>query len=597
MNKIDLVCQSKLSSILNAFTQTIVILNAKGCIQYFNEHAEKLFNSYSNLKLETGRFIMDYFMNSEESILIAEIENVLKGTANTFELNIDLTGYGNTQWFEFSFTPIVEGGMLIGAALMSWSIESRKQTEIKVRHQLDFEQLIASLSSRFITISDVDQVINASLEEMGRFSNSSRAYIFEFDADKNHMNNTFEWCKEGVESQIDDLKNMPADLFPWWMEKLEKKEIINIKDVSLMPEEARLEKQVLEQQKVKSVLVLPILMKQELKGFIGFDGIDDVGKWTEEDVVLLKVTSEIFSHAFERRRAEAELREYNIELETTLELLRKAQSQIIQREQQVGIGQLAAGVAHEINNPLSYVLSNIDILKQNVGVLGEIYQSYEALKNSVIGKANTEGPINRINELQEKYFIEEIIEDLEDLLGDIDEGLLRVSKIVNSLRAFSKADQGEQFSQYDLNEGIENTLMMANNELKQFVEVKTHFEKIPLITCIGSQINQVLLNMVLNSIYAIKHNSQSNTGKLYIETKSDQSNVYCKIQDTGGGISINAENSIFTPFFTTKPVGSGSGLGLSMAYDIIVNKHRGKIDIENEYGKGVAFNITLPITQ
>lgn len=597
MNKIDLECQSKLSSILNAFSQTVVILNARGCIMHFNDQAEKLFNRYSSLKLEAGRFIMDYLSDSKELFLKNEIENVLNGVANTFELNIDLTGQGNTQWFEFSFAPILEDDLLIGASLMSWSIETRKQTELKICHQLDFEQLIASLSSRFITISDVDQAINSSLEEMGSFSNSSRAYVFEFNEDKTYMDNTFEWCKPGVVSQRADLQNMPVDLFPWWMEKLEKKEIIDIKDVNLLPMEADSEKKILEQQKIKSVLVLPILMKQELRGFIGFDNLDSIGKWSSEDVALLKVTSEIFSHAFERRLAEEELRDYNVELELTLELLQKAQSQIIQQEQLVGIGQLAAGVAHEINNPLGYILSNIDILKQNIGVLGEVYQTYEALKKCTINKSNITASINKIDELQKKYFIEEIIEDLEDLLGDINEGLQRVSKIVNGLRAFSRVDQGEQFSQYDLNEGVENTLMMADSELKQFVEVKTHFGRIPLITCIGSQINQVLLNMILNSSYAMKHNLQSGIGKLYIETKSDQTHVYCKIQDNGGGIGIDEENSIFIPFYTTKPVGSGTGLGLSMAYDIIVNKHKGRIDVENEYGKGVTFNITLPIVQ
>ncbi|GAU79121.1 ATP-binding protein [Fusibacter sp. 3D3] len=597
MNRIDMEHQPKLSSVLNALSQSVVILNAEGCIVHFNDPAEKLINRISPLKLELGRFIMDYLMDSRESLLKSEIEGVLKGHANIFELNIDLTGHGDTQWFELSFMPIVEEDLLIGASLMFRSIETRKQTELKMRHQLNFEQLIASLSSRFITISDIEQAIDSSLEEMGRFSNSSRAYIFEFSADKTHMDNTFEWCQAGVNPQILELKGLPVDIFPWWMAKLEKREIIDIKDVKLLPLEASAEKTILDQQDIKSVLVLPILIKQELRGFIGFDKLDSIGNWNPEDVTLLKLTSEIFSHAFERRLAEEELLNYNTELEITLELLQKAQSQIIQQERLVGVGHLAAGIAHEINNPLGYILSNVDTLKQNVGVLGEVYQTYENLKKCTMSNIDVTESISNIEALRKKYYIEDVIDDLEELLSDINEGLQRVSKIVNGLRTFSRVDQGDHFSQYDLNEGIENTLMMVNNELKPSVQVETNFANIPLITCIGSQINQVLLNMILNSTYAIKTRLQEEIGNLYIETRSDQEYVYCKIQDNGGGISIDEESRIFMPFYTTKPVGVGTGLGLSIAYDIVVNKHKGSIDVDNAYGKGVTFNIKLPIVQ
>ena len=597
MNKIDLKCQSKLASIINSFNQTIVILNAEGRIMHFNQRAEALVNCYSSLKLEVGRSMMEYLLDSEENLLKAEIENVLKGIGNTFELNMNLSENGDTQWFEFSFAPIVEDDLLIGASLMSWSVEKRKQAELKMCNQLAFEQLIASLASKFVTLNDVKQAINSSLEDMCVFSNASRAYIFEFNADKTHMDNTFEWCNVGVNPKRSDLQGLPMDLYPWWMAKLEKNEIIDIQNINQLPAEASAEKEILQQQNIKSVLVLPLLIKQELSGFIGFDNSEHIGKWNLEDVTLLKITSEIFSHAFERRRAEEDLWDYNIELESTLELLQKAQAQIIQQERLVGVGHLAAGVAHEINNPLGYVLSNIDVLKQNINVLGEVYQIYEDLKKCTLRNGDITTPINKIEALHKKYYIEEIVDDLEDLLGDIDEGLHRVSKIVNSLKAFSRVDQIDEFCQYDLNEGIKNTLMMANSELKQFVEVETKFANIPLIMCIGSQINQVLLNLILNSSYAIKHNLQQDIGKLYIETKSDQTYVYCKIKDNGGGLSSDDEKSIFTPFYTSKPVGVGTGLGLSMAYDIVVNKHKGRIDVDNESGKGVTFHITLPIMQ
>lgn len=595
MNDVESTCQSKLSSVLNALTQSVVIINTQGIVMHFNNNARSQMNRFSKQALQVGLPAIDSLPSQNKSFLLDKISGVLTGNQVSFELNMALAGQNKTEWFELSFSPIYEGDLLIGATLMWWSIEHRKQTEIKMLRKLDFEQLIALISSRFISISDVSQAIMLSLKDIGVFSHSSRAYVFEFNSDNTLMDNTFEWCLEGIEPEIDKLQGIPIETFPWWISKLKKGEVIEINDVSQLTVEAAAEKEILEMQSIKSILVLPIMIHQELRGFVGFDNVVSTGSWDTDDLTLLKVTSEIISHAFERFKAESELINYNNELEAALKQLKIAESQIIQQEQLVGIGQLAAGVAHEINNPLGYILSNMDMLKQNIGEIAELYKAYDALNKCKDDHNKFYASMHEIETLKQKYALDEIVDDLEELLEDMEEGLRRVSKIVNGLRFFSRVDQTEEYCLYDLNEGIENTLIVANNELKQMVIIDKKLENIPLITCVGNQINQVLLNVVLNSTYAIKNNIRNEEGKLSIETKSDSEHVYCKISDNGGGISEEIEKNIFTPFFTTKPVGAGAGLGLSIAYDIVVNKHKGKIDVINNFGIGTTFNITLPI--
>lgn len=439
----------------------------------------------------------------------------------------------------------------------------------RVQHQLDFQQLIYSISSKFIAIKDTANAIMESLKELSEFSGANRAYVFEFDTERMEMSNTFEWCQEGVTPEIDNLKNLPTSIFPWWMEKLIKGEVIDVTDVSRMPDEAREEKAILQMQGIKSVLVLPIIVQQELWGFIGFDNVNSTGVWSDDDLTLLKITSEIFSHAFERLKSEEQLREYTVNLKSMLSQLKEAQSRMIQQERMVGIGQLASGIAHEINNPLGYMISGNDVLKNNI----------RQIKELLINGGSIDG-----NEF--------LFEDSEEIISDMDEGLKKVSKIVNTLKEFSNIGY-DKISSYNLNEGINNSITIVENELRE-IEVELLLDEIPLITCEPSQINQAIMNLILNSIYAIKE-VENRRGRLVIESGHDDRNIYFKIRDNGKGMPNEIINEIFNPFFTTKPEGVGTGLGLSIAYDIIVKKHNGHIDVFSELGAGTVFEVKLPM--
>lgn len=301
----------------------------------------------------------------------------------------------------------------------------------------------------------------------------------------------------------------------------------------------------------------------------------------------------------EQKQMEQMLKDSNGELKNIIGELERTQIQLIQQEKLAGIGQLAAGVAHEINNPMGFICSNFDTLKGYFGKIGEMIYEYNSLDGYDI---NTESGIVKeklkiISELKAKNHLDIIVDDIYELFDDTQEGLKRVEQIVKSLRLFSRADQINKYEEYDLNIGIENTLIIANNEVKYHAKVETHLGCIPLIEGIGGQINQVILNIIINSVQAIKSKSPQEGGMICISTFSDNNYVSCEIEDNGIGIEKDILRKIFDPFFTSKPAGEGTGLGLSIAYDIIVNKHRGELTVESTPGIGTKFTIKLPVKQ
>ena len=283
-------------------------------------------------------------------------------------------------------------------------------------------------------------------------------------------------------------------------------------------------------------------------------------------------------------------KEYN----ESMEKIRMLQSQLIQQEKMAGIGQLSAGIAHEINNPLGYTQSNLATLQK---YLDKIKDFLDTLNNieSTLQTEPTDDVLNILNTIrtsQKKNKINIISNDIEDIIGESITGLNRIEKIVKSLLGFARSSTSE-FEDYDLNKGIIDTLAVANNEIKYVATVVEEPGDIPHIEAAGGSINQVLLNLIINAVHAIK--DTSNKGIITLKTFEKNDSVYCSITDNGIGISKENLDSIFTPFFTTKPVGTGTGLGLSIAYDIIVNKHAGEIKIESEEGKGTTFILRLPI--
>ena len=301
---------------------------------------------------------------------------------------------------------------------------------------------------------------------------------------------------------------------------------------------------------------------------------------------LVQTNDQLQGEVEMRRETEAELRRKHDEQRALIARLEQTRQQLLQAEKMAAIGQLAAGVAHEINNPTGYVLSNLSTLQKYLKDLLTLLDAYEQCERT-IGEEEA-GRLQQIRALKKSLDIDYIKHDVIDLLRESSEGMNRVRKIVKDLKDFSHADSGE-WEWSDLRANIESTLNVVWNELKYRTEVVKEFGEVPQIYCIASQINQVIMNLLTNAVQAIPQR-----GTITIRTAREGDDVWFSVSDTGAGIAPENLQRIFDPFFTTKPVGQGTGLGLSLSFGI-VQRHGGRIEVESGSGKGTTFRVWLPI--
>lgn len=327
------------------------------------------------------------------------------------------------------------------------------------------------------------------------------------------------------------------------------------------------------------------LLKRQIKKHL------DTNEIPENLKPLLNAVSEAYKEQDEDRLINERAMELSSsELSEMIKKLKETQMELIQKEKMASIGQLAAGIAHEINNPLGYIISNMDTLHNYI----QKYKKYLSIIDEIKQlPQECSALIDELKAFEKNNNLSFINEDIKEIVADSLEGLNRISKIVKGLRDFSRLNPKDNFTSYNLNQGIEDTLMIANNSIKYNAVVNLELSEIPTIEALGSEINQVILNMLINASHAIKCNSKQ--GIINIRTYQKGNQVILEIEDNGIGIPKEFLVKVFDPFFTTKQVGEGTGLGLSISYDIIVNKHNGKIDVRSEVGKGTTFIIQIPI--
>ncbi len=262
--------------------------------------------------------------------------------------------------------------------------------------------------------------------------------------------------------------------------------------------------------------------------------------------------------------------------------LEEAQNHLLQAEKMASIGQLAAGVAHEINNPVGFVNSNLGTLQRYANDMLTLLAAYEQVEGALAD--NVQQDINRLKQEIDAAYLRE---DIGNLLTESLDGLQRVKRIVQDLKDFSHVDESErQFA--NLETGLESTLNVVWNELKYKAKMVKEYGNIPQIECFPSQLNQVFMNLLVNAAHAIE-----DQGVISLRTGQDEEHVWVEVEDTGKGIKPEHLGRVFEPFFTTKPVGQGTGLGLSLSYGI-VQKHGGRIEVKSELGKGSIFRVVLP---
>ena len=315
--------------------------------------------------------------------------------------------------------------------------------------------------------------------------------------------------------------------------------------------------------------------------------------FNDHDVLIMDMFATEIAHLLEREELMDALRQRNQELDIERQTqslliakLQDAQAQLLQAEKMVAVGQLAAGVAHEINNPIGFVYSNLGSLEkylQNVFSALVIYDEAEELL------AGNDKALAIIQEWKKKADIDYLKEDMQALITESRDGVSRVKRIVQDLREFSRLDQSDAWQRIDLQQCLDNTLGVALSGTAGKIEVCKEYGKVPEVECLPQQLNQVFMNILINAVQAI-----ADRGTITLRTGTEGGEAWVEIGDTGTGIPADILPRIFEPFFTTRPIGKGAGLGLSVAYALI-QKHGGRIAVESAAGQGTTFRISFPV--
>ncbi len=521
-----------------------------------------------------------------------------------------------------------------------WSfqdITEQKQTERRLRQQAQRERIVSGINQRIRQSLNLDEVLKTAVEEVRQFLACDRTLICRFNPD---WSGTIvvesvgeEWTPaSAINIQDTCFHESKADLY----QKGRIRAINDIYNTDLSPCHIQL----LERFQVRANLVVPILQGDKLWGLLIAHQCSRTRDWQDSTIELLRQISVQLSVAIqqaalfkqlaeelaERKAAEAALRRSKqalktqaTELKKALNDLKQAQLQLIQTEKMSGLGQLVAGVAHEINNPVTFISGNIthaEMYAQDLLELVELYTEHYPQ------------PVGTIEKQLELIDFEFLKKDFPKLLKSMEIGANRIRQIVLSLKNFSRVDEAER-KLVDIHEGIENTLLILQHRLKPDagnIQLIKEYGDLPFIECYPGQLNQVFMNLLNNAIDALEksvpeltlehHTTQATTPSkpkpktIKISTEvvdcspsktsnSDESeqekNVVIRIADNASGIPKDVKKRIFDPFFTTKPVGEGTGLGLSISYQIIVEKHGGQLECFSVPGEGTEFTVTIPL--
>ncbi len=601
--------QQKLIALIEGSSEFIGLATLAGQAIYLNEAGQKLVG-LDGMDAVRQTSIPEYFTPEDLDDFLKHILPVVleKGRwEGEFRFRHFQTGVAIPVYYNF-FTikdrqtrqPIAVAAVTRDITEQKRFIEALRQSEAQLRQQVQREQLRGSLTSQIRNSLDLDTVLETAIQEIRRLLQIDRcqfAWYFP-DGDPPYWN----VVKEAHEAGLPDFTGRyEASALEPVASQLLQLEILRIDDIETA--ENSVWRQFIRDRGIASLLVLPIQTHSGAISLISCIHSNETRPWGDAEVELLSAVTDQLAIAINQAELYAQTHEAAVraqeqatQIAATLRELQRTQAQLIQSEKMSSLGQLVAGVAHEINNPVNFIYGNLIHASEYVQHLLNLVELYQQ---------EYPNPTSAIFSEIEDIDLTFLRQDLPKLLSSMKVGAERIREIVHSLRTFSRIDEAERKA-VNIHEGIDSTLMILQNRLKAKpdrpgIEVVKVYGNLPLVECYPGQLNQVFMNLLSNAIDALEdRGSQEDlriqNPQIWIRTSAiDKSRVVIAIADNGPGMTEEVRQHLFDPFFTTKPVGKGTGLGLSISYQIVREKHNGYLKCFSTPGQGAEFVIEIPI--